>query len=151
MSTVFLVLQANEDTRPIVEAIVIDNPAAVVVRQPARRGHGLRRVERVLVLHPVDDPVRGDEVVAAQGDEVVGVGGEALEPGEVVGHRDPHLVPRSGGQARRLGPREGGRRKHQGEDQGQGTHGRNHALFTPAWVVRISRDPDGLAPFRRRR
>lgn len=35
MSTVFLVLQANEDTRPIVEAIVIDNPAAVVIRQPA--------------------------------------------------------------------------------------------------------------------
>lgn len=35
MSTVFLVLQANEDTRPIVDAILIDNPAAVVVRQPA--------------------------------------------------------------------------------------------------------------------
>jgi phenol/toluene 2-monooxygenase (NADH) P2/A2 len=35
MSTVFIVLQANEDTRPIVDAIVIDNPKAVVKREPA--------------------------------------------------------------------------------------------------------------------
>ena len=35
MSTVFIALQANEDTRPIIEAIVDDNPLAVVNRQPA--------------------------------------------------------------------------------------------------------------------
>jgi len=35
MSTVFIALQANEDTRPIIEAIVIDNPQAVVKREPA--------------------------------------------------------------------------------------------------------------------
>lgn len=35
MSTVFIVLQANEETRPIVEAISIDNPEAVVKREPA--------------------------------------------------------------------------------------------------------------------
>ena len=35
MSTVFIALQANEDTRPIIEAIEIDNPEAVVVREPA--------------------------------------------------------------------------------------------------------------------
>jgi phenol hydroxylase P2 protein len=35
MSTVFIVLQANEETRPIVDAIVEDNPAAVVKREPA--------------------------------------------------------------------------------------------------------------------
>ena len=35
MSTVFLALQTNEDTRPIIEAIEIDNPQAVVHRQPA--------------------------------------------------------------------------------------------------------------------
>lgn len=35
MSTVFIALQANEDTRPIIEAIVADNPHAVVNRQPA--------------------------------------------------------------------------------------------------------------------
>jgi phenol/toluene 2-monooxygenase (NADH) P2/A2 len=35
MSTVFIVLQANEETRPIVDAIVIDNPGAVVNREPA--------------------------------------------------------------------------------------------------------------------
>lgn len=34
-STVFIALQANEDTRPIVEAIVRDNPLAVVNRYPA--------------------------------------------------------------------------------------------------------------------
>ena len=34
-STVFLALQANEDTRPIVEAITRDNPNAVVHRMPA--------------------------------------------------------------------------------------------------------------------
>lgn len=35
MSTVFIALQANEETRPIVDAIVIDNPAATVNREPA--------------------------------------------------------------------------------------------------------------------
>lgn len=35
MSTVFIALQANEDTRPIIEAIAADNPAAVVNQQPA--------------------------------------------------------------------------------------------------------------------
>ena len=35
MSTVFIALQANEDTRPIIDAIVQDNPTAVVDRQPA--------------------------------------------------------------------------------------------------------------------
>lgn len=35
MSTVFIALQANEDTRPIIEAIVADNPHAVVNQQPA--------------------------------------------------------------------------------------------------------------------
>jgi phenol/toluene 2-monooxygenase (NADH) P2/A2 len=34
-STVFLALQANDDTRPIIEAIEIDNPHAVVNRMPA--------------------------------------------------------------------------------------------------------------------
>jgi len=35
MSTVFLALQDNDDARPIVEAIVQDNPDAVVDYQPA--------------------------------------------------------------------------------------------------------------------
>ena len=35
MSNVFIALQANEDTRPIIDAIVIDNPEATVNRQPA--------------------------------------------------------------------------------------------------------------------
>ena len=35
MSTVFIALQTNEDTRPIIEAIEQDNPRAVVNRQPA--------------------------------------------------------------------------------------------------------------------
>lgn len=35
MSTVFIALQANEETRPIIEAIEIDNPQAVVNREPA--------------------------------------------------------------------------------------------------------------------
>jgi len=35
MSKVFIVLQPNEDTRPIIEAIEIDNPTAVVEHQPA--------------------------------------------------------------------------------------------------------------------
>ena len=34
-STVFLALQTNDDTRPIIEAIEIDNPLAVVNRMPA--------------------------------------------------------------------------------------------------------------------
>lgn len=35
MSTVFIALQANEETRPIIEAIQIDNPEAVVIQEPA--------------------------------------------------------------------------------------------------------------------
>ena len=35
MSTVFLALQTNEDTRPIIEAILQDNPGAVVDEPPA--------------------------------------------------------------------------------------------------------------------
>lgn len=35
MSTVFIALQANEETRPIIEAITADNPHAVVHQQPA--------------------------------------------------------------------------------------------------------------------
>jgi len=35
MSTVFIALQANEETRPIIEAIELDNPQAVVNREPA--------------------------------------------------------------------------------------------------------------------
>lgn len=35
MSTVFIALQTNEDTRPIIDAIVIDNPLAIVNRDPA--------------------------------------------------------------------------------------------------------------------
>ena len=35
MSTVFLALQTNEETRPIIEAILQDHPGAVVDEQPA--------------------------------------------------------------------------------------------------------------------
>jgi len=35
MSTVFIAFQANEETRPIIEAIVQDNPNAAVEEQPA--------------------------------------------------------------------------------------------------------------------
>ena len=35
MSNVMLVLQANEETRPIVEAVAEDNPHATVDHQPA--------------------------------------------------------------------------------------------------------------------
>lgn len=35
MTTVFIALQANEETRPIIEAIEMDNPDAVVNREPA--------------------------------------------------------------------------------------------------------------------
>lgn len=35
MSTVFLALQTNDDTRPIIEAIMADNPHAVLNEQPA--------------------------------------------------------------------------------------------------------------------
>lgn len=35
MSKVFIALQTNEDTRPIVEAILADNPHAVLDPQPA--------------------------------------------------------------------------------------------------------------------
>ncbi|MGU7771879.1 MULTISPECIES: MmoB/DmpM family protein [unclassified Burkholderia] len=34
MSNVFIAFQANEESRPIVEAIVADNPRAVVVESP---------------------------------------------------------------------------------------------------------------------
>ena len=35
MSTVFIAFQTNEDTRPIVESILADNPGAVLDEQPA--------------------------------------------------------------------------------------------------------------------
>lgn len=35
MSTVFIALQINEDTRPIIEAILADNPGAVLEESPA--------------------------------------------------------------------------------------------------------------------
>lgn len=35
MSNVFIALQANEDSRPIVEAILADNPGAILNEQPA--------------------------------------------------------------------------------------------------------------------
>ncbi len=35
MSTVFIAFQANEDTRPIIEAILADNPGAQVRDEPA--------------------------------------------------------------------------------------------------------------------
>ena len=35
MSTVFLALQTHEETRPIIEAILKDNPSAVCDEQPA--------------------------------------------------------------------------------------------------------------------
>jgi phenol hydroxylase P2 protein len=34
MSTVFIAFQANEESRPIVEAILADNPGAVAVENP---------------------------------------------------------------------------------------------------------------------
>lgn len=35
MSTVFIAFQTNEETRPVVEAIELDNPAATVIYEPA--------------------------------------------------------------------------------------------------------------------
>lgn len=35
MSTVFIAFQTNEDTRPIVESILADNPHALLDEQPA--------------------------------------------------------------------------------------------------------------------
>lgn len=35
MSNVFLALQTNDDTRPIIEAVLADNPHAVLNEQPA--------------------------------------------------------------------------------------------------------------------
>lgn len=35
MATVFLALAANEDARPIIEAVMQDNPGAVLDEQPA--------------------------------------------------------------------------------------------------------------------
>lgn len=35
MSTVFIAFQANEDTRPIIEAVLADNPHAVLNEAPA--------------------------------------------------------------------------------------------------------------------
>lgn len=35
MSTVFIAFQTNEDTRPVIEAILADNPHAVADQQPA--------------------------------------------------------------------------------------------------------------------
>jgi phenol hydroxylase P2 protein len=35
MSNVFIAFQANEESRPVVEAILADNPAAVAIESPA--------------------------------------------------------------------------------------------------------------------
>ncbi len=35
MSTVFIAFQTNEETRPVIEAIELDNPAATVYQEPA--------------------------------------------------------------------------------------------------------------------
>jgi phenol hydroxylase P2 protein len=35
MSTVFIAFQTNDDTRPIIESILADNPLAVLEEQPA--------------------------------------------------------------------------------------------------------------------
>ena len=35
MSTVFIAFQTNDDTRPIIESILADNPHAVLDEQPA--------------------------------------------------------------------------------------------------------------------
>lgn len=35
MSTVFIAFQANEETRPIIDAIEIDNPGVVIHREPS--------------------------------------------------------------------------------------------------------------------
>ncbi len=35
MSNVFIALQTNEETRPVIEAILADNPHAVAVESPA--------------------------------------------------------------------------------------------------------------------
>jgi phenol hydroxylase P2 protein len=35
MSTVFIAFQTNDDTRPIIEAVLADNPHAVLDQQPA--------------------------------------------------------------------------------------------------------------------
>ena len=67
---------------------------AAVAGRPRSRG-----VDRVLVLHRVDDPRLVDEVLAAEGDQEAGavVGdGQTLQPGQVVGDRD-----RSRGRRRR--------------------------------------------------
>ncbi len=75
-----------------------DDAVGVDLAQPPLRGYRRRAVERVLVLHPVDHGRRIHEVLAAEGDQVVGVGGQPLEPGEVVGDRDlPRCRRRRGG------------------------------------------------------
>ena len=56
--------------------------------QPALGGDRGGRVEGVLVLHPVDHRGRVDEVLTAEGDQVVGLGVEPLQPGQVVGDDD---------------------------------------------------------------
>ena len=35
MSNVFIALQANEESRPVIEAILADNPEAVITESPA--------------------------------------------------------------------------------------------------------------------
>ncbi|MBU6487717.1 MAG: MmoB/DmpM family protein [Burkholderiales bacterium] len=35
MSNVFIAFQANEESRPVIEAILADNPAAVAIESPA--------------------------------------------------------------------------------------------------------------------
>ncbi|WP_428542779.1 MmoB/DmpM family protein [Profundibacter sp.] len=59
MSKVFLALQDNDEARPIVEAIVRDNPAAVVDQQPAMvriTAEGKLVINRDTVREIKDDP-----------------------------------------------------------------------------------------------
>ena len=59
MSKVFLALQDNDDARPIVDAILQDNPAAVVDQQPAMvriTAEGRLVVNRDTVREIKDDP-----------------------------------------------------------------------------------------------
>ena len=71
MSTVFLALQTNEETRPIIEAILQDNPGAVCDEQPAMvkiNADGRLVVRRETIedaLYNFNEPVTPNAVEAA--------------------------------------------------------------------------------------
>ena len=59
MSNVFIAFQRNEETRGIVEAIVADNPAAVVTEQPAMvkiDAPGFMTIKRTTIEEKVGRP-----------------------------------------------------------------------------------------------